>query len=201
MHGRPFQHRDDDRGDGVAARCCAASSSRPRSSGDIYALGVLLYRLLAERLPFDVADLPWAEAVQCALEAVPAPLAAADPSLAGPIEQIVLRAMARDRDRRYQTAAELAADLQRFVDGRAPLAAQLPIEPRAIEARPTPMAIAIGAADGVVHVWELSGARLVPHTARQRPAPRVARAVPTGRIAIAWSDGRVDILAAAPAEC
>ena len=41
-----------------------------------------------------------------------------NPSLAGPLEHIVARAMARDVAARYQTAAELAADLQRFLEGR-----------------------------------------------------------------------------------
>ena len=39
-------------------------------------------------------------------------------ALRGPLEQIVARAMSRDVTGRYQTAADLAADLQRFLDGR-----------------------------------------------------------------------------------
>jgi serine/threonine protein kinase len=101
LRGRP---------DEVDARC------------DIYALGVLLYRLLADRLPFDVADLPWPQAIARMLDAEPAALGAIDDRLAGPLEAIVARAMARDVSRRYQTAAELAADLERFLDGRSPLA-------------------------------------------------------------------------------
>ena len=89
---------------------------------DVYALGVLLYRLLAERLPFDVGDLPWPEAIQRVLESEPVPLGTVNPALAGPLEQIVARAMSRDVASRYQTAADLAADLQRFLEGRPPAA-------------------------------------------------------------------------------
>lgn len=86
---------------------------------DVYALGVLLYRLLADRLPFDVSALSWPEAVQHMLQADPPPLSAAAPDLAGPLEQIVTRAMARDIHGRYQAAADLAIDLRHVLEGRA----------------------------------------------------------------------------------
>jgi eukaryotic-like serine/threonine-protein kinase len=85
---------------------------------DVYALGILLYRLLADRLPFDVGSLAWPEAIQRILETVPPPLGAASPLLRGPLEQIVGRAMHRQVEERYQSAADLIADLQRFLDGR-----------------------------------------------------------------------------------
>ena len=89
---------------------------------DVYALGVILYRLLAERMPFDVGDLPWPEAIQQVLAGNAAPLAAADPRLAGPLEAIVSCAMARDVNARYPTASDLAIDLRRFLQGHSPIA-------------------------------------------------------------------------------
>ncbi|PYR44269.1 MAG: hypothetical protein DMF93_00835 [Acidobacteria bacterium] len=91
---------------------------------DVYALGVLLYRLLANRLPFEVGDVPWLEAVQRLLAAEPPRMADVNASLSGPLEDIVARAMARDAGDRYQTAGDLATDLQRFLAGRQTIAAR-----------------------------------------------------------------------------
>jgi len=94
---------------------------------DVYAIGVLLYRLLAGRLPFDVADAPFAEGLRRVLDAEQVPLGLTDADLRGPLERIVHRAMARDRADRYQSAGALAADLRAYVEGR-PL--RLDDEPR-----------------------------------------------------------------------
>jgi len=73
---------------------------------DVYALGVLLYRLLADRLP----------------ETDPVPLGVLNSDLRGPLEHITARAMARDIRQRYQTAADLASDLRRVLHGDNPIA-------------------------------------------------------------------------------
>jgi serine/threonine protein kinase len=83
---------------------------------DVYALGVLLYRVLADRMPFDIADLSWPEAIQRVLESDPVPLAEINPAVAGPLERIVGCAMSREAATRYQTAAELAP-ISCFLEG------------------------------------------------------------------------------------
>jgi len=108
-------------------------SGRPEdldARSDVYALGVLLYRLLTDRLPFDVSDLTWPEAIRRVLDSDPKPIGELNPSLRGHLEPIVARAMARGVRDRYQTAADLAADLQRFIEGRRPAAADRAIVSR-----------------------------------------------------------------------
>jgi serine/threonine protein kinase len=89
---------------------------------DVYAIGVMFYRLMAGRLPFEVGGLPLVEAAQRILHADVPPLGSIDASLDGSIEQVARRAMAADPDRRYQSAADLAADLRACVEGRSPSA-------------------------------------------------------------------------------
>ncbi|MEM6784422.1 MAG: serine/threonine-protein kinase [Bacteroidota bacterium] len=89
---------------------------------DVYALGVLLYELLADARPYDLGALTAAQAERVVCDATPPrPSAVAPPSraraLAGDLDQIVRTAMAREPDRRYASAEALAADLQRYLDG------------------------------------------------------------------------------------
>ncbi len=85
---------------------------------DVYAIGVLLYRLLAGRLPIDFGDVPFADAVRQLADGTPPPLDAIEPGCAGPLTAMVGRAMHREPASRYQSAADLAADLRAFLDGR-----------------------------------------------------------------------------------
>ena len=90
---------------------------------DIYALGVILRQLLTGRLPFDFGSRPIHEAARMIVENDPPRLSAVDSSYRGDLDVIVGKAMEKDKARRYQSAAELASDLQRFLDGD-PIAAR-----------------------------------------------------------------------------
>src|SRR5439155_21237730 len=81
----------------------------PRS--DVYALGVLAYELLARRRPLALAGLSLGEAVRQVQEVDPPRLGSLDPELSGDVEAIVGKALAKEPERRYQTAAEMAADI------------------------------------------------------------------------------------------
>ncbi len=84
---------------------------------DIYALGVLLYELLADRLPFDVDDLPITEAACRISGDQPPRLSAVARGTSGDLETIVATAMAREPEARYPSAAALAEDIRRHLDG------------------------------------------------------------------------------------
>jgi tetratricopeptide (TPR) repeat protein len=84
---------------------------------DVYALGVVMYELLVGRQPLDVAGRPLMEAARIICEVNPPRLGTLDRRLRGDVETIVAQALAKDPPRRYQTAADLAADIRRFLAG------------------------------------------------------------------------------------
>ncbi|RKE20326.1 Stk1 family PASTA domain-containing Ser/Thr kinase [Streptomyces sp. TLI_171] len=82
---------------------------------DLYSTGCLLYELLTVRPPF-IGDSPVAVAYQHVREEA-APPSAYDPEVRPEIDAIVLKALAKERDYRYQSADEMRDDIERFLDG------------------------------------------------------------------------------------
>ena len=81
---------------------------------DVYSLGVLLYQLLAGRLPYQVSGrLP--QAMRAIREENPAPLGSINRSYRGDLETVVAKALAKDKTERYGSAADLATDLRRYL--------------------------------------------------------------------------------------
>lgn len=80
---------------------------------DVYALGVVCYELLTGRLPRELKDLPLAEAVRVVTESEPRPLESPDRTFPTDLRTIVAKALEGDPERRYGSASEFAADLQR----------------------------------------------------------------------------------------
>ncbi len=84
---------------------------------DVYSLGVMIYQLLAGRLPHELRDVPLVEAARRIREEPPPPLSTFARSFRGDVETLVARAMHKDRERRYESAAALAADIRRHLNG------------------------------------------------------------------------------------
>ncbi len=82
---------------------------------DVYQLGVLLYELLAGKRPYSVTDLSVPQATRVILEDEPPPLRTVDTRYRGDAEAIVGKALYKERERRYASAAELASDIRRHL--------------------------------------------------------------------------------------
>lgn len=92
---------------------------------DIYALGSILYELLAGRPPLTLGGLPIHEAVRAIREDDPPRLGLLDRRSRGDMETIAGTALEKDPSRRYQSAAALADDLRRALRNE-PITARAP---------------------------------------------------------------------------
>ena len=82
---------------------------------DVYSLGVLAFQLLGGKAPYDLAGKPLYEALRVIQER-PAPrLSTCDSSLAGDLSVVVAKALSKEKDDRYPTAAAMAEDLGRIL--------------------------------------------------------------------------------------
>ncbi len=92
---------------------------------DVYALGVILFELLAHRLPYPLHNLPLPEAARVIREVEPSRLGSVNTACRGDVETIVAKALEKDKARRYPSAGALAADLRRHLHHE-PIAARPP---------------------------------------------------------------------------
>ncbi len=106
---------------------------------DLYSLGVVLYRMLTGTAPF-VRSSP-AAVLLAHVAYEPPPVSQVNPSVPKPVEVVVLKAMSKDRNQRYQSAGQLAHDLRVAITGQMPEGLTLPI-PTAHAAAPSPTLVA-----------------------------------------------------------
>ena len=85
---------------------------------DVYSLGCVLYEVLTGEPPF-VGDSPVAVAYQHVRED-PVPPSERNPALSPELDAVVIKALAKNPDNRYQTAADMRTDLIRVHSGEAP---------------------------------------------------------------------------------
>ena len=115
---------------------------------DLYSTGCLLYELLTGRPPF-AGDSPVSVAVQHVRDE-PAPPSQVDPDLPRSLDAVVLKSLAKNREDRYQTAAQMRGDIASVLAGRAvtppPRGATRPAEHTSVLPGAGPAATAVGSA-------------------------------------------------------
>src|SRR5262249_8638742 len=110
---------------------------------DLYALGVMLFRMLTGQYPFDGETFPMLILKICTES--PPPIRTVRPDLPVGLDQVLLKAIGKNRDDRYATCADFKAALQPFrAITTAPVVA--PATPASAVSAPTPILGRFGAA-------------------------------------------------------
>lgn len=92
---------------------------------DVYTLGVILYELLAGRLPHDVSRRTIPDAIRIIAAEPPTSLGSLGREFRGEVQTIVDKAIEKDKRRRYQSAAAVAEDIRRYLTDQ-PITARPP---------------------------------------------------------------------------
>jgi eukaryotic-like serine/threonine-protein kinase len=100
----------------------SAHPSRLDGRSDVYTLGVILFELLANRLPYHLDQLPVHVVARVIEQQEPSRLGSIDKAYRGDVEIIVAKALEKDKSRRYASSGDLALDIRRFLRGEAILA-------------------------------------------------------------------------------
>jgi len=127
----------------VSPEQAASRRKKVDERSDIYSLGVTLYELITLHQPFSGKDV--AVILRNILQKDPPPPTRLNPRVPRDLETIVLKAMEKDPDKRYQSAEELGDDLRRFMNFEAISARPLgPVARAARAARRHKVALSIG---------------------------------------------------------
>jgi serine/threonine-protein kinase len=90
-----------------------AAGEMPSPASDVYSIGIMLYEMLAGRLPFNASDTPTLARMHQTQE--PPSLSAINPNVSLQLEGIVKRALAKDPRARYRSADQFAQTLASYL--------------------------------------------------------------------------------------
>lgn len=116
---------------------------------DVYSAGVVLYELLTGELPYDVRNRSLLDALKTIRESEPKSPSTLSRSFRGDIAVILSTALEKDKTRRYQSAALLAADIRSYLAGE-PIAARHASALYVMRKRLRRYGVALGVACGFV---------------------------------------------------
>jgi eukaryotic-like serine/threonine-protein kinase len=134
------------------------------ASSDLYSVGIVLYEMLTGKVPFSGDS-----AIEIAMKHLnepPRPPSKIRPEISEELDQVVLRALAKAPEDRYQSAEEFAEDLHRVEAG-------LPISPETSEAATALLAVPGGTIGGTTQVLPTDATRVAPPRTQApgRPPP------------------------------
>ena len=89
---------------------------------DVYSLGLIAYELLSGQPPYDLKDADFLTAAKVISEDEPTALSSINREFRGDLNTVVLKALEKEPDRRYQSAKALGDDFQRYLDDQPVLA-------------------------------------------------------------------------------
>jgi serine/threonine-protein kinase len=135
------------------------------ASSDLYSVGIVLYEMLTGKVPFSGDS-----AIEIAmkhLNELPKPPSKVRPEIPAELDHVVLRALAKAPEDRYQSAEEFADDLHRVEAG-------LPLAPETSEGATALLAAPMGTLGGTTQVLPADATQIAPprpETARTPPPP------------------------------
>ncbi len=148
------------------------------TASDVYALGAVLYHLVGGRPPFVGQTLT--QVIDQVVKAEPVPLRLLNPAVPRNLETICLKCLAKEPKRRYAAAAELAADLERFLNGRPITARPVSVVEKAfLWCKRHPALAALGLAvvlgvTGIVREWRLAESLAADEARERRQADTIS---------------------------
>jgi len=132
------------------------AGNEPDASSDIFALGALVYQMVTGHNPFLEPSLM--DTMYCVLRRAPEPVSQLVPQAPPALDAVLAKALAKEPEKRYSTASELAAALRAVAAGEEVQRPEMPAPPEEAAAVPAkrmgwPLWIALGGLGVALVIW------------------------------------------------